>query len=159
MKRIIDDRNHKIIYIEYQENIPFNVVTIFFVETSKQPYWRPETWDFFANEGDVDDMYAYSSGSGGSHNKIPAPQYIDGYLGASYWMADGVEFEGIEKNIKRLERPLLINAHKNPFKYSEITHSSEYCDRCEYYSTEFCHEHKYEDDDDNVRYKDDDSYE
>jgi hypothetical protein len=162
MEYLIDNEKHKVIYIEYQDGLPHSVVTIFFVDTAKEPYWRPEYWDFFANEGDKNDLRAYSSGSGGDDKKIQAPQYIDGYLGARYWMAEYIEFDGEPKNIKRLKSPKLLRCYensRNPFKVAEITHSCEYCDRCGHYSTEFCDEHKYDDDEGNVRYKDDDSYE
>ena len=158
MEVLIENRKHKVIYIEYQDDIPFSVVTIFFVETAKVPYWRPERWDFYANKDDKNDIKAYSSGSGGDAYEIQSPQYIDKYLGAKYWMEEGVKFDSIERNITKLKEPI-SNGFKNPFDIAEITDTNEYCDRCGYYSDEFCFEHKYEDNNFNVRYKDDDSYE
>lgn len=163
MKFQIDDTEHRIIYIEYQDGLPHSVITTFFVPTAKEPYWRPEYWDFFANEGDKNDLRAYNSGSGGDATKIQAPQYIDGYSGARYWMEKDIEFDGTPKNIKQLKHPKLIEARwgdksRNPFKVAEITNSYEYCDRCGHHSTEFCDEHKYDDDEGNARYIDDDSY-
>ncbi len=162
MEILIDDTKQKVIYIEYQDGLPYRAVTIFFVETAEKPYWRPEYWDFFANNGDKNDLRAYRFGSGGDCNTIQAPQYADGYLGARYWIADSIKFDGTPKNIKQLNRPKLLNGYinsRNPFKVAEITNSYEYCDRCGHSSTELCDEHKYEDDEGNVRYKDDDSYE
>jgi hypothetical protein len=160
METVIDDIKHKVIYIEYQDGLPFRVVTIFFVGTAKEPYWRPEFWDFFANEGDANDLMAYRSGSGGSDKEIDAPQYVDEYSGASYWMADNIQFDGIPQNIRKLKHPKLLHGYensRNPFKVAEITNSYEHCDRCGYDSTEFCDEHKFFDEEGTARYIDDNS--
>ena len=162
MEYEIDNKKHKIIYIEYQDWLPHNAVTVYYVDTAKVPYWRPAYWFFFANDGDTNDLRAYSDGGGGDYKKINAPEYVYDYRKARYWMADGIEFEGNPKNIKRIEYPKLLKGlwenSRNPFKVAEITNNCEYCDRCGHYSTEFCSEHTYEDDEGNIRYKDDDSY-
>jgi len=161
MKILIGDEEHTIIYIEYQEGIPYSVITTQFIPTAKVPNNCPHSWDFFLNEGDKNDLRAYNSGFGGDATKIPAPQYIDGCTGVTYWISDGVEFEGEPKNIKKLKHPRLLKGFensRNPFKIAEITNSCEYCDRCGHHSTEFCYEHKYDDDEGNPRYIDDDSY-
>ena len=164
MKIIIENEEHKVVYIEYQNGMPHSVVTLQFIDRAAEPYWRPVYWDFFLNENNKWDLRAYESGSGGSSDKIQAPHWVDGYLGR-YWMADEMSFDGIPINGKRLKHPISLktfygNANtRNPFVAAEITFSEEYCDRCGYTSTDFCHEHKYEDDEGYARYKDDDSYE
>ena len=166
MKTIIEGKEHKVVYIDYHDNMPHSVVTLHFIDNAEEPYWRPVYWDFFLNENCKDDRRAYESGSGGSSDKIAAPHWADGYLG-KYWMADEMSFEGIPINGKQLKNPILLSSFyysdstktRNPFNAAEITFSEEYCDRCGYTSTDFCHEHKDDDDEGNVRYKDDDSYE
>ena len=161
----IEGEKHKVVYIEYSDKgFPDNVITLQFIAEAKTPYWRPTHWDFFLNNDREDDLKAYESGSGGSSDKIPAPQWVDGYLG-KYWMDSRMSFEGEPKNGKRLKQPLSLKlpkwsdkkTTKNPFLIAEITFSEEYCERCGCYSVDFCDEHKYCDDEWNERYKDDDS--
>ena len=159
----IDNQKHRVVYIEYRDNLPFEVNTIFYVDTSKKPYWRKVGWDFFPNNGDKKCIMAYEHCSGGSHKKIQAPKFADGN-NVKYWLADDAKFSGKPKNIERIDKPIRVkgylgNTSVNPFKIAEITHSREYCEVCDQESTEFCHEHKYDDKDGNVRYKHNDSYE
>ena len=161
MEYIIDNKKHKVIYIEYQDGLPFSVVTKYLVDTDDKPYWCHVEWDIFKNNDDETDLRAYESGWGNVATRIAAPQYIDGYTGATYWMDEGIEFEGTPRNIKRLKRPILLKGFensRNPFKIAEITNNCEYCDRCGCFSNEFCYEHKYDDDEGNVRYIDDDTF-
>lgn len=163
MKITIGDKKHKIIYIEYHDKLPHSVVTIVYIKNKKNSYWSPRYWDFFLEEGDRKDIRAYNSGSGGDATKIEAPHWVDGYIG-TYWIADGISFNGTPINAKKLEQPerligYLGKKSRNPFKVAEITDNCEYCDRCGHESSNFCYEHKYDDDDGNVRYKDDNSYE
>lgn len=158
MKYQIGEETHIVIYIEYQDRIPHSVITKHFVSTAVEPYWRFEYWDVFANDGDTNDLRIYKSGSGG--DTLPAPQYIDGCKDGRYWLADGHELTGEPRNAQKLKYPFLLIGYensKNPFKVAEITHSYEYCDRCGHASTEFCYEHKYDDDEGNARYIDDNS--
>jgi hypothetical protein len=158
----IGDKLHRVVYIDYNDDgIPHQVMTTRFVSTADEPYWRLYWWDFFANNGDKNDIRAYNSGSGGTHKEIQAPQWADGYIG-KYWVADDAKFKGKPKNAKRLKNPIPVADYFgkksiNPFKVAEITHNIEYCDRCGHSSTEFCDEHKYWDENDGVgRYIDDD---
>lgn len=158
----LEDELHRVVYIDYHNNkIPHQVYTTHFVSTADKPYWRLYTWYFFANNGDDRDIRAYNSCEGGSHKEIQAPQWCDGFIG-KYWLSDDAKFKGQTKNAKRLKNPLRVagysgNKSINPFKIAEITNSMEYCDRCEHDSTEFCTEHKYEDEEGRARYIDDDS--
>ena len=158
----IGDEPHRVVYIDYNDGIPHQVMTTRFIPTADTPYWRLFWWDFFANNGDKKDIRAYNSGSGGTPKEIQAPQWADGYIG-KYWMADDAKFRGKPKNAKRLKNPIPIADYFgkksiNPFKVAETTNSMEYCDRCGHDSTDFCDEHKYWDENDGVgRYKDDDS--
>lgn len=165
MKIQIGKDEHRVVYIDYQNGIPHSVKTIFYVPVSVSgPYWRITDWDFFLNNGDESDLRAYECGSGGSHKKIQAPQYVDGYMG-KYWLAKDAKFKGKPKNARRLKNPVKLKNHwigdfkfsKNPFKIAEITNSHEYCEVCEHSSTEFCYEHKYDDKNGDTYYKHDNS--
>ena len=162
MKYLIDNKVHKIIYIEYQNSLPHSIVTIDYIEDAVNgPYWCHNNWDCFLEQEDKKDIKIYNSGSGGGSKKIRAPQYIDGFT-ARYWMDNEFSFEGIPKNIKQLKYPILLEGYyeksRNPFNVGEIVYSYEYCEKCGFHSEHFCHEHKYDDDEGNVRWKDDDSY-
>lgn len=160
MKIKIDDELHIIVYIEYNNGIPHQVETTTFIDTADTPYWRSHWWDFFANNGEKTDLRAYNSGSGGDYKEIQAPQWVDGHIG-KYWLSESAKFKGKPKNAKRLKHPVLLESYymfdtkktKNPFHAAEITNCEEYCEMCGYSSTEFCHEHKYDDDAGNVRWK------
>ena len=153
---------HRVVYIEYNDdNTPHTVLTTSFISTADKPYWMLYWWDFFPNQGDIKDIKAFNSGFGGTPNKIQAPQWADGYIGR-YWIADDAKFRNKPKNAKRLKNPIPVsgyfgNKSINPFKIAEVTNAMEYCEQCEYDSTEFCYEHKYDDKDGNVRYKNDHS--
>jgi len=163
MEILIEKKKHKVIYIEYQDRLPRIVVTIAFIETAKTPYWRPYFWDFFACDGDIDNIMAYNSGSGSAIDKLPSPHYIDTYKGASYWIDDCAKLEKESINIQKLSNPILLKvddiSSTNPFDVASITYSHEYCDVCGHSSDEFCFEHKYEDKDGDARYKHDNSCE
>lgn len=157
----IGDKIHRVVYIDYINGIPHQVMTTNFISTSENPYWRLYNWDFFANNGNKNDVRAYNSGSGGTPKEIPAPQYVDGYIG-KYWISDDAEFKGKPENAKRLKNPIPVadclgQRSTNPFKIAEITDSYEYCDRCGHESSDFCYEHKYDDIHGNARYIDDNS--
>lgn len=160
MKTKINGVNHKIVYIEYQDNIPFAIVTIRYVKKAVNgAYWRHVQWDVFAESGNKNDLRLYESGCGGSSNKIYAPKYIENST-ASYWMDESFSFEGEPKNITKLNEPLLIKTDygrnsNNPFTNGEITFSNEYCEKCEHHSTDFCYKHKYTDDNGNDRWHSD----
>ncbi len=155
MKAIINKKEHEVIYIDYgYGNIPHQVYTIE-VETG---YTR--SWDFFANNGEKDDIRFYDAGSGYKKNEISAPNWVDRGRG-KYWIGAAVKFKGRSNGIK-LEKPLRIKGYNgssiNPFKVSEETNCREYCEECGYESTEFCDEHKYEDTKGNARWKHNDEY-
>jgi hypothetical protein len=162
MEIILENKKHQVIYIDYYgDGTPHSVITKFWVDTAEIPYWRPVYWDLFPEQNDLKDIRAYQSGSGGDATKVQAPQWIDGFIGR-YWIAECVEFEGTPKNAKRLKHPKYLKGYyensRNPMKVAEIVFSQYYCDRCGYTSTEICDEHIYNDDDGNLRYRDDDSY-
>lgn len=149
------DKLHRIVYIEYNDNLPHTVITF---EENKYVKW----WDFFPNNGDRLDLRAYNSGSGGSIKQIQAPTWADGYTG-KYWLAEDAKFRNKPKNARRLKHPVKIkgyfgNKSINPFKIAEITNSYEYCDMCGHSSIEICDEHIYMDEKGNLRYKHDDTY-
>lgn len=159
MKITINKEVHTVVYIEYKDGLPFNVKTIFYVPTAKTPFWRLVDWDFFPNNGDCDDMRYFESGSGGTCKDIPAPKWVDGYIG-KFWLGSGIKLKGRVKNGLKLASPKRLQAYYNnnfktsinPFLCAEETHSREHCEMCGHESTEFCDKHKYMDDDGNDRW-------
>lgn len=131
----IGDELHRVVYIDYNDDgIPHQVMTACFIFQLKKPYWGLYSWDFFPNNGNKEDIRAYNSGSGGTSQEIPAPQWADGHIG-KFWIADDAKFEGTPKNFKQLKNPIRLKGPSgktsiNPFKVAEITYSYEYCDRC-----------------------------
>lgn len=163
MKIEIGNYIHEVIYIEYQNRIPWRVVTKYFVTTAKVPYWRTSDWDVFKESGDKQDLRIYNSGDGGSPTTIEAPKYIESAKNCYYWIYDDNSLVGIPENISKVDKPIRVKGYYgrtsiNPFKISELTHSQEYCEVCEFTSVDFCHEHMYDDKDGNVRYKHDNSF-
>lgn len=160
MKIKIDNKEHRVVYIDYNDGIPHSVQTIAFIPTANKPYWRLYDWDFFANNGDKTDIRAYNSGSGGSHKQLQAPHWADGYVG-KYWIAKDAKFKGKVKNGKQLKNPKSLPSYymsdtktsTNPFKCAEITHDIDYCEMCGHESTEWCQEHKYDDDNGDTRWR------
>lgn len=160
MKIAIEDKLHKVVYIEYQKGLPHAVVTQYYVPNAVGgPYWRNDFWDFFPNAGDRTEICACHAGNGGNQ---PAPQWADGYIG-EFWIDKDFKLEGEPKNYKILAKPKRIKSYMgssiNPFKIAEITHSSEYCEECGKTSRDICWEHVYEDEDDDytLKYKSDNS--
>lgn len=163
MKVEIDKYMHEVIYIEYQDMIPWSVITMIFVSTAKEPYWRCYYWDVFAESGNKNDLRIYNSGSGGNPLKIEAPKYMDGVTGCEYWISNKASLKEDGKNITKIEKPRRIiygfnQSSINPFKTAEQTYSNEYCDVCGYHSVDFCFEHKFDDENGEARYKHDNSY-
>ncbi len=156
MKTIINNKEHEVIYIDYRDgNIPHQVYTI----ETKTRY--STSWDFFANNGQKDDIRFYNSGSGYNKNKVPASNWAVPNSGI-YWIGTDVKLKGKSNGIK-LEKPLRVKdsyrgSSINPFKIGEETYSREYCEECGHESTEFCYEHKYEDSDGNERWIHNDEY-
>lgn len=153
MKILIEKKEHIVVYIDYNKNnIPHSVKTICFVDTAEKPYWAMYDWDFFANNGDVTDIRAYNSGVGGDFKKIQAPKWADGYTG-KFWTPKNAKLKGRVINGKKLKRPKYMPTHymsdkkrsANPFKCAEITNDCNYCEMCGHESTDWCQEHKYDD--------------
>ncbi len=151
METKINNELHKVIYIEYHENnIPHLVYTV-----CLDKYFNVYSWDFFANNNNKDDIRYYNSGWGGSSKEIPASNWAKGHKGR-YWIDSQSKLTG-KSNGTKLIKPLRIkgyynNTSINPFKVSEETHSREYCEECGHESTEFCWEHKYEDEEGNAKW-------
>lgn len=161
MKTIIQEKEYRVVYIEYgNHNLPHQVYTaVYSPHCIGAPCWiLMGWWDFFANEGDINDLKIYNAGGGGKSTEIPAPHWIDGYIG-SYWIDDKIAaFKGIPINAQQLKHPRLIKTKwngnsRNPFKVSDETYSSEYCEVCDHESTEICDQHQYIDNDGELRYK------
>lgn len=162
MEVLINDKVHTVVYIEYQDDLPHNVQTVYYVpDATGGPYFRLNWWDFFPNNGDKEDLRYYKSGSGGDLKKIQAPQFVDGCVG-EYWISDDAGFDGEPKNARRLSTPKALRRWDNtitlnPFEASEETYSMEYCQQCGQASIDTCEEHMYFDDKGELRYIDNNS--
>jgi hypothetical protein len=154
MITIINGNEEEVVYIDYKKgNIPHQVYT------ADSDGWM-HSWDFFCNNGDKKDISFYNSGSGGNKKSIEASNWAKGFKG-KYWLGQGCDLNGKSNGIK-LEKPLRIKGYYcssiNPFKVGEETNSREYCEKCEFESTEFCYKHKYEDNEGNERWISDNKY-
>lgn len=138
MKIEIDNEVHEVIYIEYEDGIPFSVWTRFYVKEAS--YWRNVFWIFF-EENQI--FMAFEEGSGGN---LYAIQWAEGGKNTGvFWLKSGIDVIGEFKNYKRLEKPLLLKnvwgKNRNPFKIAQITDGAEYCEECGKYFSERCYEH------------------
>jgi hypothetical protein len=146
----INNREHKVVYIDYRDgNIPHQVYTV-----CLDKYRQLFTWDFFANNGDKRDIRYYNAGVGGD-KEIQASNWAKGVKG-QYWLDINSCLDG-KSNGKRLKQPLRVKGYSgstsiNPFMVAEETNNREYCEECGHESTEFCYEHKYEDNEGNERW-------
>lgn len=137
----INGKPQLIVYIEYQDDKPFSVITC--NPDLKGLY----TWDFELNLNWDEYMY-YNSGCGGDIKKLTGPHYIEG-ANVSYWAADSVKFDKKYPpiNCARLERPvLLLNGNsqtEDPFVFAmQEVRKIIYCDVCDgRYDENGCSEH------------------
>jgi hypothetical protein len=162
MKADIENEEHTVVFIEYEDGIPFSVITMYWVDSALKPYFRPVFWDVFAESGDKHDLRIYKSGSGGNAFELEAPKYSDGFS-AQIWYDPILDLKGDLKSLELLKQPITMKnmygePSSNPFDVCEITYSDEYCDVCGHHSVEFCDEHMYTDEDGNDRYRHDNSY-
>ncbi len=148
MKVIINDKEHEILYIEYNRGSVHSVIT------------NENTFDFFNNNGEKTNVRFYNSGTGNWDKIIQASNWVKGKEG-KFWLSPAAKLKGKTNGI-RVEKPLRVKGYKcssiNPFKIAEETNCLEYCDECGYESTEFCYKHKYEDNEGNERWIHNDEY-
>nr|DAV24060.1 MAG TPA: PR domain zinc finger protein-binding domain, TRANSCRIPTION [Caudoviricetes sp.] len=117
------DVEHKLLYVEYRENIPHSVITAFYVPEADEPYWRKVYWDFFANGGDTNDIRYYESGSGGSLEEgIEACDFTEPI---EVWISPDTTIKGKFVNAVFLPKP-----KNNPFEEAQETSSYIYCKEC-----------------------------
>lgn len=121
------DVEHKLLYVEYREDIPFAAITAFYVPEADKPYWRKVYWDFFPNGGDTNDMRYYENGSGGSLEEgINACKFAKL---VEVWISSEIVIKGEFVNAVFLPKP-----KGDPFKEAQETPSYIYCKKCnEYY--------------------------
>ena len=151
----------KVVYIEYINGIPHSAVTI---NTDYNPktdkFAGSDSWDFFCEGGDKNNLKAYNSGGGGFGFTISAPKFTEGAK-VGIWVDKCIKLIGEAENCTILEKPLRLSdgvkTSINPFKIAEIALSCEYCKVCECFHEEYCDEHTYEDDEGEMRYDHDDS--
>lgn len=140
---------HRVVYIEYIHGRPHSVIT------HTPPHAFNEYWDAWAEAGDRKDIRLYNSGGGG--HAISLPKFDDGN-GVEIWVAAGVKTKG-KTNATIIKHPKRVKGYhgfsQNPFTYGEVVDSSEWCDRCGHTTTEYCRDHQYEDDNGDLRYRDD----
>jgi len=152
------DELHEVIYIEYRDGLPFEVITRKWIEFDGGEHWIYQYWDGFYHGGDKESLYLYNNGCGPS-KAIELTKYDDG-AGITYWAEKHIELKGDMQIHNRLKRPKLVGSidkSRNPFRVGYIATSMEYCPRCEEcYADEHCTEHLYEDDNGDLRCIDDD---
>lgn len=133
-----NDKEHIVIYIEYQDGIPHAAITMYWVDSAKEPYWRYVDWDFEIDPKEIEKFMYYNSGSGGGRT-IRLPQYIDSFKGGAYWIAPEAK---IKKNITRLQTPIEYEGDPNPFNNGREIYGTDYCKFCEkWYDQDACPEH------------------
>ena len=148
---IIKEEKHKLLYVEYDGDLPQSAVTATFVETANKPYWRLYYWDVFANGGDKNDMKFFNSTHGGSiEDGIDAPLFVNP---TEVWISNELKLNGKSKNM------ILIKKTKgNPFKNASESESYRYCKECnchyddDGYMVEMCEHIYYCNDDDCWKY-------
>lgn len=138
----------EIVYIEYCDGIPNQVVTC-----NVNDDYGLSTYDFEFIDGYRRDIRWYKSGGGGSKKKLQAPHFVD-RRGKKYWMAESAKFKGLTRaiNCKRIDAPLSIRGFYrrsiNPFKISEeAAWHFEWCKVCKQHSDDVngCSEHQHYD--------------
>lgn len=155
MNITINGKNHKVVYIEYHDNIPFSV-------TVSRDGLRAD-YDFEIMYGDRKDIRWKWVGSGGDTNKIRAPKFINGTTGVSYWIDKSAKLTGrVQPFFKKIEKPIRLTSYYgrfyNPFHAGCETNNIEYCNICEQHMPSECDQHQYWDDESGtVRYVHDNS--
>jgi len=135
-------KNEEIIYIEYQDGKPHEVIT------------DNGSYDFEPDCKEVELFMHYNSGSGCYDMKIPISTYIEEAKGKGcFWLHKDATITEIG-NIKRITEPLEINGSKNPFDNSREVFDNIFCKYCDKYLDEDWCEHLTEDDDGNIIYQD-----
>lgn len=143
-RKMIAPNGEEIVYIEYIDNLPHQVLTAPIGGNGLS--W----FDFEYVYGDKKDIRYYESGGGCRRNEIQAPHFVKGTL-AKYWMATDCKFNGRSKakNCLKLDKPIqLIGYGKksiNPFNVSIKTHDGfDYCEICDHFTCDGngCEEHQ-----------------
>ena len=144
-------RKERIVYIEYFNRVPHNVITAY----KHGERWIPTNWDFFEDVGSGMQLSRHNSGCGGDVSVIECPQFVDATKWA-IWHDKCVTLKKGE-NVKILKQPILLKrggcASRNPFSVSVEVYDEIYCKVCDGYHSEYCNEHMYEDENDNYEMK------
>ncbi len=128
-------KNHRVVYIEYVDDRPFNVIT--------EVNGIQHHFDFEMECYGGDSFMFYHSGSGGRITDIQAPHFVKG-ANASYWMHPSAKFKGGKKakNAVKLEKPIEYREGANPFDNGREIYAQDYCKFCEkWYDQDACPEH------------------
>ena len=146
-----NDSEYRVIYIEYQDGIPHSA-TIEDIE-----YGYLTHYDFGYFEDDKKDIFHYEcGGGGGDKKKLQAPKYIPTYRGGAYWIHPSAGFKGRALNCKRLAKPIEIETcwgkSINPFNAQDEVNHYEYCADCGKNFRDYCEEHQYYDENENLKY-------
>ena len=145
IQTIIRDIVNHIVYIEYHDGKPHEVITLEDSEYGK----HKRLWDFDLNMNWGEYMY-YNHGGGGDIKNEYGPQFVEGTKGVSIWVAECLKFNKKypPKNCRIIKNPLRISkgdgtATIDPFKfaYDEVSDII-YCEDCEgYYNEGGCSQH------------------
>ncbi len=139
---------HRVVYIEYHDGIPFDVITDEFDGYMHHFDFEPDCKGF-------EKLMFHNTGSGGKITAIQAPHIADGCTGVAYWMHPEAKFKGRPKNITRIEAPIEIDGHINPFELGRKIGGVEYCKFCDkWYDEDLCPEHHIITDEGDLQYFD-----
>ncbi|PWK20297.1 hypothetical protein LV89_03840 [Arcicella aurantiaca] len=142
---------HRIVYIEYQNGKPHEVITDNFDGFMA-------FFDFEEDCHSSDEFMFFESGGGGKITEIQAPHYDESCGIASYWIHPEANFkEGrFPINCVQLDAPIQYNGNSNPFENGRKVYSLDYCKFCDKFYDEYgCEEHFDDTDDEgNLKYFD-----
>lgn len=122
--------NEEVIYIEYQDDLPFSVIT---AQRENGVFVGHSNWDFEPDWRNIE-MVTYRKTGGGPHREIDVPNYIDGCEESCfYWVHPHVKVKGEPKNITKLLMPKQYNGESNPFKIGRLVSDHVFCKMCDKY--------------------------
>lgn len=140
-------QNKEIVYIEYQDDKPFEVSI---AEINK---WSLKHFEFEPDCKEECSFMHFNSGTGGYATEIQAPTYLEGSENdCSFWLHPKAKLIGGPKNIKQIKEPIIINGSSNPFDNSREVLELIYCKYCNKTLDEDRCEHLTIDDDGNTIY-------
>ena len=117
--------NKEIVYIEYKDGKPHNVIT------ASNENFTMTNYDFEIDCYDDDNFMFYNSGCGGLATEIQAPKYTKNAIGkVHFWLHPKASFKDLPENVTQLKEPFIVNNNQNPFINSREVYDMTYCEFC-----------------------------